>query len=94
MVETETNTIHPVAFIYQPVATPHQPRYAQQLPPGGSQGHFVPAGRLIGAPYSWRGVPRQRAAKSRPYGCGKNRGAHTIQSATCEIILFKDWSCL
>jgi len=24
MVETETNTAHPAAFIYQPVAAPHQ----------------------------------------------------------------------
>ena len=31
MVETEIYTIHLTAFIYQPVATPHQPRYAQQL---------------------------------------------------------------
>ena len=37
MVEAETYTIHLTAFIYQPVATPHQPRYARQLPPGGSQ---------------------------------------------------------
>ena len=36
--KTRTYSIHPVAFIDQPVATPHQPRYAQQLPPGGSQG--------------------------------------------------------
>ena len=54
MVETETYTIHLTAFIYQPVATPHQPRFAQQLPPGGSQGHFVPAGRQVGDPYSGR----------------------------------------
>ena len=31
MVKTETYAIHPTAFIDQPVATPHQPRYAQQL---------------------------------------------------------------
>ena len=41
MEKTETNTLHPAAFINQPVATPHQPRYAQQLPPGGSQGGFA-----------------------------------------------------
>ena len=29
--KTRTYSIHPVAFIDQPVATPHQPRYAQQL---------------------------------------------------------------
>ena len=34
--KTRTYSIHPVAFIDQPVATPHQPRYAQQLPPGGN----------------------------------------------------------
>ena len=32
------------------IATPHQPRYAQQLPPGGSQGRFAPAGRQVGDP--------------------------------------------
>ena len=41
-----------------------------------------------------KGTSCQREAKSLPYGCGKNRGAHTIQSSTCEIILFKDWSSL
>ena len=29
--KTRTYSIHPVAFIDQPAATPHQPRYAQQL---------------------------------------------------------------
>ena len=52
--KTRTYSIHPVAFIDQPVATPHQPRFAQQLPPGGSQGHFVPAGRQVGDPYKLR----------------------------------------
>ena len=63
--KTRTYSIHPVAFIDQPVATPHQPRYAQQLPPGGSQEeetisnlqltyHFIPeaAGRQVGDPYN------------------------------------------
>ena len=36
MVKTEANTIHPAAFVNQPVAAPHQPRFAQQLPPGGN----------------------------------------------------------
>ena len=49
--KTRTYSIHPVAFIDQPVATPHQPRYAQQLPPGGSQGGFAAAGRQVGDPY-------------------------------------------
>ena len=49
--KTRTYSIHPVAFIDQPVATPHQPRYAQQLPPGGSQGGFAAAGRQLGDPY-------------------------------------------
>ena len=64
MVKMEPNAIHPAAFMNQPVATPHQPRYAQQLPPGGSQEeetisnlqltyHVVPgtAGRQVGDPY-------------------------------------------
>ena len=64
MVKMEPNAIHPAAFMNQPVATPHQPRYAQQLPPGGSQEeetmsnlqltyHVVPgtAGRQVGTPY-------------------------------------------
>ena len=46
MVKTETYAIHPTAFIDQPVATPHQPRYAQQLPPGGSQGAVAGAGSI------------------------------------------------
>ena len=44
--KTRTYSIHPVAFIDQPVATPHQPRYAQQLPPGGSQGAVAGAGSI------------------------------------------------
>ena len=32
------------------LAAPHQPRFAQQLPPGGSQGRFAPAGRQVGDP--------------------------------------------
>ena len=67
MVKMEPNAIHPAAFMNQPVATPHQPRYAQQLPPGGSQEeetisnlqltyHVVPgtAGRQVGDPYKLR----------------------------------------
>ena len=46
MEKTRTYTTHPTAFIYQPVATPHQPRYAQQLPPGGSQGAVAGAGSI------------------------------------------------
>ena len=49
--KTRTYSIHPVAFIDQPVATPHQPRYAQQLPPGGSQGGIAAPGRQVGDPY-------------------------------------------
>ena len=49
--KTRTYSIHPVAFIDQPAATPHQPRYAQQLPPGGSQGGIAAPGRQVGAPY-------------------------------------------
>ena len=51
MVHPGASATHPAAFIYQPVATPHQPRYAQQLPPGGSQGGFAAAGRQVGDPY-------------------------------------------
>ena len=46
MEKTRTYTTHPAAFIYQPVATPHQPRYAQQLPPGESQGAVAGAGSI------------------------------------------------
>ena len=46
--KTRTYSIHPVAFIDQPVATPHQPRYAQQLPPGEAKAAAPP-----GSP-SWR----------------------------------------
>ena len=35
MVKPGTSAIHLAAFVNQPVATPHQPRYAQQLPPRG-----------------------------------------------------------
>ena len=33
------------------LATPHQPRFAQQLPPGGSQVALRATGRLLGDPY-------------------------------------------
>ena len=55
MVKTEANTIHPAAFVNQPVAAPHQPRFAQQLPPGGSQ----VALRASGSP-SWRPLQTQK----------------------------------
>ena len=55
--KTRTYSIHPVAFIDQPVATPHQPRYAQQLPRGGSQGGFAAAGRQVGDPYNGCATP-------------------------------------
>ena len=37
---TETHEVHPLSFAF-----------AQQLPQRWSQGHFVPAGRLLGDPY-------------------------------------------
>ena len=46
MVKPGTSAIHLAAFVNQPVATPHQPRYAQQLPPGGSQEEVAGAGTI------------------------------------------------
>ena len=50
MVKTETNTTHPVAFIDQPVATPHQSRqnigsevpifHRDSFPPGEAKGQL------------------------------------------------------
>ena len=80
MVKMEPNAIHPAAFMNQPVATPHQPRYAQQLPPGGSQGGcaarvaklatptmaVLRRERFVPPPPVWRAV-------SSPGGLGKQR---------------------
>ena len=63
MVKTEINAIHLAAFVNQPVATPHQPRYAQQLPPGGSQEEVAGAG-TIQFTHLFR---KQQADSSRPY---------------------------
>ena len=55
--KTRTYSIHPVAFIDQPVATPHQPRYAQQLPPGEAKGQLqelVPFNVLLCSVRKWR----------------------------------------
>ena len=58
--KTETNAIHPAAFIIQPVATPHQPRYAQQLfnygmiAPGNH--HFERFAALCNTPGGSQGV--------------------------------------
>ena len=70
--KTKTNAIHPVAFINQPLAAPHQAFWPIgsevplakkiQLPPGGSQGEVAGAG-TIQFTYLFR---EQRGAKS-PY---------------------------
>ena len=70
--KTRTYSIHPVAFIDQPAATPHQPRYAQQLPPRGKpRRHCRP-----GSP-GWRPLPGSKA-----FGLQQPTGYHlfTIHS--------------
>ena len=81
MVETETNTIHPVAFIYQPVATPHQ----SFLPIGSevpiAKKSSFPSGEAEGKkPYAFTIHPtvqfrELRAYAIRPYSLGGEAAA-------------------
>ena len=87
--KTRTYSIHPVAFIDQPVATPHQPRYAQQLPPGGSQGGFAAAGRQVGDPYMASAILQPSQILKRTVGVAnlatrsfRNNGGRCMESAT------------
>ena len=76
MGKTETNTIHPAAFLNQPVATPHQPRYAQQLfnygmiAPGNH--HFERFAALCNTP---------EEAKRHFVPAGRQSGDLSVQSA-------------
>ena len=76
-VETKANATHPAAFLNQPVATPHQPRYAQQLPPGGSQEEVAGAG-TIQFTHLFR---KQQAALSRPYGYREKPVARCVMNS-------------
>ena len=73
MVETETYTIHLTAFIYQPVATPHQSRqnigsevpifHRDSFPPGEAEGQL----RKLDSFNEQLSCAGFRAADSRPY---------------------------
>ena len=79
MVETETNTIHPAAFIYQPVAAPHQAFLStgsevpfdkkSSFPPGEAKGQLrelVPFNVLLCSIRKWAAAPLRVAKLATP----------------------------
>ena len=80
MVETETYTIHLTAFIYQPVATPHQSRqnigsevpifHRDSFPPGEAKGQLrelVPFNVLHCSIRKWAASPLADRQVGDPY---------------------------
>ena len=80
MVKIETYTIHLTAFIYQPVATPHQSRqnigsempifHRDSFPPGEAKGQLqkpVPFNILFSSIHSERRTPHSPTTHLSPY---------------------------
>ena len=97
MVKIETNAIHPTAFLNQPVAAPHQPRFAQQLFNFGmiatGNHNFEKFAALCNTPGGSQGVQTisvyalLQGVYVQPGAC-ENRGCGRMLSAPTERVLF------
>ena len=85
MAKAKTTTIHPAAFIYQPVATPHQSRqnigsempifHRDSFPPGEAKGQLrelVPFNVLRCSIRKWAASPMRVAKLATPTECGES----------------------